>query len=43
VRQPACSLPVAKFRIVVAMKIYRGALCGLCSTLKDNLLSFIKT
>jgi hypothetical protein len=41
--QPACSLPVAKFRIVVAMKIYRGALCGLCSTLKDNLLSFIKT
>ena len=36
-------LPVQKFRIVVAMKIYPGALRGLCSTLKDNLLPFIKT
>ena len=29
-------LPVQKFRIVVAMKIYPGALHGLCSTLKDK-------
>jgi hypothetical protein len=26
-----------KFRIVVAMKIYPGALRGLCSTLKDKI------
>jgi hypothetical protein len=40
VRASAGLLPVQKFRIVVAMKIYPGALR---STLKDDLLPFIKT
>jgi hypothetical protein len=43
VRASAGLPSVQKFRIVVAMKIYPGALRGLCATLKDNLLPFIKT